>query len=70
MISKAEPDPEVLWESILSENPLRIRSAWDSLEDVERQAVLRHLREMADGEGWQPLQRRSAEKALAVLAPQ
>ena len=69
MNSKVEPDPAVLWESLLSENPLRIQSVWESLGDAERQAVLRHLREMAAGEGWQASQRRAAEKALTILAP-
>jgi hypothetical protein len=62
-----EMDPEAFWGSLLSGDPALIRAAWKKLSAEERQGVRRHLQSMAEEEGWQPAQRRSARAALRFL---
>jgi cytochrome c553 len=60
-------DLEDLWESLLSEEPPRIRAVWEELTDDECELVAAHLKRMATEEGWHPLQRQAASKALEVI---
>jgi hypothetical protein len=55
------------WDDLLSEDPPRIRKAWQELTDEEASAALEHLRRMVEEEGWHPLQKQSATKALDVI---
>ena len=63
-------DLDQLWEELLCGDAARVRRAWDDLTDNEAQAVLAHLREMRDGEGWQPDQRQAAVAALRAIEEQ
>jgi hypothetical protein len=58
-----------VWGELLSGEPNRVRIAFGGLEKTEQQAVLAHLKEMAEGEGWQEGQRESAQVALKVIKP-
>jgi hypothetical protein len=60
-------NPEELWESILSRQPDRVQQAFNSLNQVEQQSVMAHLRSMSNEPGWHPEQRLSAQLALQVL---
>ncbi len=60
--SQAQPDKlsdqlEQLWDDLLSRQPARIRSAFESLQAAQQKAVLAHLRRMLKEDGWQPEQR-------------
>jgi len=59
---------EAMWAGLFSQRPSRIRRAWARLGPPERSSVLAHLRQMVDGEGWQPSQREAARSALEALA--
>ncbi len=61
---------EAMWAGVLSQRPDRIRSIWARLTSPERASVLAHLKQMVDGEGWQPTQREAARSALDTLAAQ
>jgi hypothetical protein len=62
-------DPlEILWDSLLSREPERVRSAYRELSEAEQTAVAAHLQRMAAEEGWHPEQRASALAALQALA--
>ncbi|HEY3343636.1 MAG TPA: hypothetical protein VGJ97_01845 [Anaerolineaceae bacterium] len=62
------PNPfERFWEEILSSDPDLIRVAYASLDADTQQAVILHLRRMAEEEGWHSLQQASARAALTVL---
>jgi len=65
---RSEMSLEAMWAGLLSQRPSRIRRAWARLEPPERSSVLAHLRQMVDGEGWQPAQREAARSALEALA--
>jgi hypothetical protein len=56
-----------LWDNLLSGQPERVRTAFNSLDQNERQAVLAHLKDMVDGGGWQRVQRESAKAALRAI---
>ncbi len=56
-----------LWDELLSGDSDRVRQAFAGLELKEQQAVLAHLHEMAEGEGWQEGQREAARAALKAL---
>jgi len=58
---------ETVWTELLSQRPSRIRRVWARLAPPERSSVLAHLRQMVDGEGWQPAQREAARSALEAL---
>ena len=53
-----------LWGELLSGETERVLRAWAGLAPGEQQAVLAHLHEMAEGEGWQDVQRSAALAAL------
>ncbi len=55
------------WEEILSGEPARVRAAFADLDLATREAVILHLKRMADDEGWHPLQQASARSALQAL---
>ncbi len=55
------------WEEILSGESVRVRKAFDDLEPDTQEAVLRHLKRMAEEAGWHPLQQASARAALQSL---
>jgi hypothetical protein len=60
-------DPQEFWDKLLSGEPERVRAAFASLEEGEKQAVMAHLGRMASEPGWQPEQRASAQAALGIL---
>lgn len=58
---------EQLWDDILSRQAELVRSAIGRLSEEERDAVTNHLQRMAEGPGWHPEQRASAQAALEAL---
>ena len=61
-------DPlERLWDDLLSRQPEKVRGAFIPLQAEEKQAVLAHLRKMANQPGWHPEQQLSAKAALQAL---
>lgn len=56
-----------LWDALLSRKSSKIQKVYTSLTKPEQKAVLAHLREMVEGEGWQPGQRESARAALKAI---
>lgn len=58
---------ETFWAEILSRNPERISTAWNSLNEEEQAVVKKHLRKMSSEEGWTQPQRDSAAAALEVI---
>jgi hypothetical protein len=60
-------DPDILWRSLLSRDPDRIRETWDLLDTDERAAIHEHLTKMATESGWTEPQRISAQAALDTL---
>lgn len=58
---------EALWDDLLSRQPERIRSAFDSLDLPGRRSVFTHLQRMASDAGWQSEQRLSAQVAIQAL---
>ncbi len=65
----SEPDAglEDFWDNILSGESARVQAAFQSLDEVSQEAVLRHLQKMASEEGWHPLQQKTARAALEIL---
>lgn len=61
-------DLETLWDQLLSRQPDQVLKAFAALSESEQQAVLSHLRNMAEEDGWHPEQRISAQAALKALA--
>jgi hypothetical protein len=62
-------DIEAFWDAILSEDELRVRAAWGTLDADERGDVARHLMRMADvTEGFAEGQQASARFALAAIS--
>jgi hypothetical protein len=62
-------DPQDFWADVLSGEAPRIRAALESLEPATRQAVLAHLRRMAEEPGWTEGQQRRALAALNAATP-
>lgn len=60
-------DLETMWDQLLSRQPDQIRAAFGTLDENEQQAVIGHLKNMAEEEGWHPEQRISAQAALDTL---
>ena len=60
-------DEQEIWDQILSREPALIRSAYLSLEAVERKSVVEHLIVMTTEDGWHPEQVRSAQLALRAI---
>ena len=58
---------EPLWERLLSREEMQVKTAFSSLSESEQEAVLIHLRRMAQEDGWHSEQRISAQIALDVL---
>ena len=58
---------ESIWETLLSREPDRIVTVFESLSPAEREAVLVHLEKMVSESGWQPGQRLSAQAALDAI---
>ncbi len=58
---------QALWDDLLSRQPERVKSAYDTLDPSEQQAVRLHLQRMANEEGWLLEQRVSAQAALCAL---
>lgn len=56
-----------LWYALLSRQVDLVRKAYHSLQEDEKQAILKHLQQMASQEGWHPEQRLSAQQALLAL---
>lgn len=59
-----------LWDALLSRELSKIQKAYTNLTKTEQKAVLGHLKEMVEGEGWQPGQRESARAALKAIESQ
>ena len=64
-----DADPEMIWSSLLSRDPERIRDMWQKLSREEQDAVYAHLKHMVSEEGWTDPQRTSAQAALDSLPP-
>jgi hypothetical protein len=61
-------DPlEILWDALLSREPLRVLAAFADLLPDDQASVYRHLQRMAAEDGWHPEQRASALAALKAL---
>jgi hypothetical protein len=60
-------DPELFWSRLLSGEADLIHAAWETVGAGDRESVRRHLRSMAEEEGWQPGQREAARTALRCL---
>lgn len=58
---------EELWDSLLSQEAVRILTAYNSLQPDEKEAIRSHLARMTKEEGWQPSQMESAQTALDVI---
>ena len=56
-----------IWDNLLSGEPEKVKKTFQKLPAGEKKAVLAHLTDMAEGEGWQDVQRQSAITALQVL---
>lgn len=59
-----------LWDDLLSGKPEKVNTAFSLLPKRDQKAVLAHLKDMAEGEGWQSGQRESARTALQYLLTQ
>lgn len=55
------------WGDLLSEEPLRVAAVWATLDAETKRSVRDHLQKMATEDGWQPIQKQSAQSALAVI---
>jgi hypothetical protein len=58
---------EKAWAELLSRRPARIKRMFISLDTASQQEVIKHLRSMAAGDGWQEPQIISAKAALSTL---
>jgi hypothetical protein len=56
-----------IWDDLLSGEPEKVIRAFAQLPKTDQKAVLEHLQEMVEGEGWQSAQRESATVALNAL---
>lgn len=63
----SDDELEALWGGLLSREAGRVREAYATLAPEEQQAVLAHLRRMAEEAGWHKEQRLSAQAALEFL---
>jgi hypothetical protein len=61
-------DPiQLFWDNLLSRNPARIKSAFSTLDEDSKQAVIEHLKKMISETGWHPEQVKSAQIAINIL---
>lgn len=58
---------ETFWELLLSREEKQVKNAFARLSEEEQDAVLNHLKSMAQDPGWHTEQRISAQFALSVL---
>ena len=58
---------ELLWDSLLSRKPEKIKSTFHHLNQSERSAVIEHLNCMTTEDGWHPEQKYSASIALQII---
>jgi len=58
---------ETIWEHLLSREERLVKNAFSSLHAAEQEAVLIHLKRMAQETGWHTEQRISAQSALDIL---
>ena len=58
---------ENVWDKLLSRNTKQVLEIFATLDEIEQQAVLDHLRRMVQEPGWHPEQRLSAQTALKAL---
>jgi hypothetical protein len=63
-----EESLEILWDGLLSREPVQVQAAYATLNEEEKRAVLAHLNRMSTEEGWHPEQRLSALLALQALS--
>jgi len=59
--------PDQFWDDLLSGIPEKVLAAYTQLTMTDQKALLEHLQEMVEGEGWQPVQRDSAATALNAI---
>ena len=67
MQSSGREPLEIIWDALLSRDPLQIRTMFSSLDGASRQVALAHLQRMATELDWHPEQRISALAALDAL---
>ena len=58
---------ELLWNSLLSREPEKIKSTFHHLNQPERNAVIEHLNRMTAEDDWHPEQKQSALIALQTI---
>jgi NADH:ubiquinone oxidoreductase subunit E len=58
---------ELLWDSLLSREPEKIKSTFHHLNQSERSAVIEHLNRMTTEDGWHPEQKNSALIVLQII---
>ena len=58
---------EVFWGEILSRQAERVQTAYSTLSEDEKFAILKHLKRMTTEPGWHPDQVESASTALEIL---
>jgi hypothetical protein len=58
---------ENVWDKLLSRDTKQVLEIFATLDEIEQQAVLDHLRRMVQEPGWHPEQRLSAQTALKAL---
>ena len=58
---------ELLWDSLLSREPVKINSTFQHLNQSERNAVIEHLNRMTTEDSWHPEQKNSALIALQII---
>ena len=58
---------ENVWDKLLFRNTKQVLEIFATLDEIEQQAVLDHLRRMVHEPGWHPEQRLSAQTALKAL---
>jgi hypothetical protein len=56
-----------LWDRLLSRKGELIQEAYNELDIKEKEAVLAHLKRMANEESWHPEQQKSAQEAIKAL---
>jgi len=63
-------DPlEMIWDGLLSHDPVEIQRVFNILDSESQEVVLLHLQRMVTEPGWLPVQQQSAQIALSVLQP-
>jgi hypothetical protein len=60
-------EPEQLWSDLLSANPDRIKTRWQSLSTDETQAVKAHLTNIVNDPDYSDVQKEAARTAMNVI---